>query len=98
MQRTPFPLASPTSLPLSLKHLRPADALREACQLTAFLREFAFRLRLEEDDPALSADAAAGLEMALNLLQDKLDIGAGRYLFTLNGPADSPALAQRRDE
>ena len=88
MQRTPFPLASPTSLPLSLKHLRPADALREACQLTAFLREFAFRLRLEEDDPALSADAAAGLEMALNLLQDKLDIG----------PADSPALAQRRDE
>ena len=30
MQRTPFPLASPTSLPLSLKHLRPADALREA--------------------------------------------------------------------
>lgn len=98
MQRFPFPVASPSSLPLSLKHLRPADALREARQLTAFLREFAFRLRFEEDEPSLSADAAAGLELALNLLQDKIDIGAGRYLFPLNGLADSPALAERRDE
>lgn len=98
MYRSAFPVASPASLPLSLHHLRPDDALREARQLTAFLREFVFRLRLEDDEPSLSADAAAGLEMTLNLLQDKIDIGAGHYLFPLNGPADSPALAERRNE
>lgn len=98
MNHTAFPAASSASLPLSLNHLRPDDALREARQLTAFLREFVFCLRLAEEEPSLSADAAAGLEMTLNLLQDKIDIGAGHYLFPLNGLAGSPALARRLED
>ena len=81
--------ASAKSLPASLRHLSPVDALEEARALTVFLRGVC------AEDVILDG-GNEGLVLVLGLLQDKLEIGMGRYHFPfLSHDDDASALVGR---
>jgi hypothetical protein len=83
----------PSSLPRSLRHSSKWDALREADEILAFLETFTLE---EEDDKDFCFDDWSGLRHVLDLVRDKIAIGAGEYKFPLSGSNyDDPLLVER---
>jgi hypothetical protein len=83
------------SLPWSLRHCTPGDALFDARQIACFLREFAFNLAINPDYGD-DQDAFMGMMYTCNLLLDKIEIGRGAYKFpTVGYGEDLSAMAER---
>lgn len=83
------------SLPWSLRHCSPNDALNEAHCLAVFLKG----VTTSEDNGSNTAtgDWKQGLYLCFNLLIDKLDIAAGEYKFPmLTHDSDAPKLCERK--
>ena len=85
-----------TSIPRSLRHNGPNDALVEARSLVLFLQDVA---RLEhvnrEGDPIENHE---GLMLVYDLILDKIEIGCGVYKFPYGGHGDDlPALTEREE-
>lgn len=82
------------SLPLSLRHTSPEDALKEAKEITQFLTHTVDAFSTYSI--GIDAEGRRGFILVLDLLRDKLDIGSGSYKFPFLGWGDSlPALAER---
>ena len=90
-----FPIANTASLPHSLSHITPENALRDARDLANFLRGLE---DLMDADFMRDASFARGREKVFDLLLDKLDIASGTYLFPLDSTESSEVLAERRDD
>lgn len=84
--------ASADSLPVSLLHHSPVTALEDARALTVFLQGVCA-------ENSVPTGGNEGLLLVLELLQDKLEIGMGRYRFPfLSHEDDAPALVERTTE
>jgi hypothetical protein len=83
-----------SSLPRSLRHASSGDSLREANELLVFMKDFTW---VKENDD-FTFEAWAGLRHVLDLVRDKIEIGAGLYKFPFAGDSDDPALVERRED
>ena len=86
------------SLPWSLRHCGPNNALDDAKSIAVFLYETTTTERvsgLRPDDVALG-DWHEGLRQCFHLLIDKLDIASGTYEFpSLTHERSAPCLCRR---
>ena len=82
------------SLPLSLRHYSPGDALEEAKAIAHF---FSHAVEAFSDyESGVNAEGYRGFTLVLDLLIDKLDIGRGSYKFpTVGWDDDLPALVEK---
>jgi hypothetical protein len=71
------------SLPLSLRHFSEFDALHDAKNLVAFLRQTADAEYCADSTTAYPSEAWEGMGLVLNLLQDKIAIASGEYKFPM---------------
>ena len=90
-----YPVAHPASLPHSLSHITPENALRDARDIAGFLRDL--DSLMDESFPK-DASFMRGREKVFDLLLDKLDIASGTYLFPLDSTESSEILAERKDD
>lgn len=92
-----YPIAHLASLPHSLSHITPNNALRDARDLASFLRDLEYLMEENESFPK-DASFARGREKVFDLLLDKLDIASGIYLFPMGSMESSEVLAERGDD
>lgn len=79
----PIPKAKVNSLPYSLRHLTPDDAMRDAYRPLSLLDERVYRSDLATEAHCglnMTQKVAGGLALVLNLLRDKLNIAWESYL------------------
>ena len=77
------------SLPDSLRHEHPEDALQEALALVDFLEEVALSMT---DSDVNIVKTAPGLALTVQLLRDKLSIAAGIPFPLASDDAEAPTL------
>ncbi|MDR1660665.1 MAG: hypothetical protein LBR94_10110 [Desulfovibrio sp.] len=83
------------SLPRSLRHGYKECLLLDAKGLVYFLQDFA--AMVPDADLVIRDEAWYGMQVVLDLLLDKIEIGMGWYNFPMSAPddGDAPALAER---
>lgn len=92
-----YPVANTASLPHSLSHVTPENALRDARDLVSFLRDLEYLMEENESFPK-DASFTRGRGKVFDLLLDKLDIAAGIYLFPMGSMKSSEVVAERGDD
>ena len=90
---TPEQHVTSESLPRCLRHMSKEDALYDAGTLTRFLYDVASAASNYPD--VFEAQGWHGMELVLDLLQDKIAIASGEYKFPFFRSGDTPNLAER---
>lgn len=84
------------SLPHSLRHSNNYNAIEHARYLAKFLKQVCWAAENNKFD---DFTAWQGLELVLDLLQDKIDIGCGDYKFpTISYKNNAPCLVDRNND